>query len=87
MRGSNSSVVAGSSRVHGQGRLLCSLRLLVRRVERFAMARACSDAQRRWAAKLADALDGAYAEALSAPGSRQALAAVDARRARSQKGR
>jgi hypothetical protein len=75
------------SRVSGRGRILATWRRLIRMTERFEAHRASSEHERRWAGKRLDALHVAYAEALSAPGSRQALAAVDRRRAISRKTR
>jgi len=65
------------TRVGGRGRLLASLRALLRRVHKFSVARATTDAETRWAAKLSDDLEATYAAALSAPGSRAALGAAD----------
>jgi len=65
-----------ASRVAGRGRLLRQLAALSRRVDRFSAHRASSDAERRWAALLADQLDSAYAAAIAAPGAHAALAAV-----------
>ena len=67
------------SRVPGRGRLLASLRALLHRVHRFSQARATTDLEHRWAGTLADALDAAYVTALSAPGARAGLDAVDRR--------
>jgi hypothetical protein len=78
-------VTGAGSRLHGRGRLLCALAALRRRADRFAAHRASTPVEQAFARRLLDALDGAYAEALSAPGSRQALASVDARRAVSRK--
>lgn len=71
----------GPSRVVGRGRLLRSLRSLLRRVERFAQHRARTSEETRWAARLADRLEAAFADALETPESRSHLAAAD-RRAR-----
>src|SRR5687767_11089688 len=68
-------------RVGGRGRLLASLRALIRRVHRFTVARATTDHERRWAGKLSDELEATYATALSAPGARAGLEAVDRRAA------
>ena len=76
-----------STRVPGRGRLLTSLRLLSRRVERFAEHRASTAAERLWACRLGDDLDRAFAAAASTPGAREALAAVDERRASARKTR
>lgn len=74
-----------NSRVPGRGRLVASLRLLLRRVERFAASRTLTPAEARWAAKLADDLEATFVAALSAPGVRPGLDAVDQRRARARK--
>jgi hypothetical protein len=66
------------------GRLLFTLRALLRRVERFLAQRATADEQ-RWAARLHDDLTAIYTAALAAPGARRGLEAVDRRRAVSRK--
>jgi hypothetical protein len=71
--------------VPGRGAILRSLRGLVRRVERFGERRARTPEDRAWSHRLADALDAAFREALAVPGGREALAAVDQRRARARK--
>lgn len=67
------------TRVPGRGRLLASLRALLRRVHRFSVARASSDLEQRWAGALSDDLEAAYVAALSSPGARAGLDAVDRR--------
>lgn len=74
-----------ASRVMGRGRLLRQLRQLERRVYRFAMLRAASADERAWAARLADALEAAFRQALDAPGAAAALEAVNRRAAVSAK--
>lgn len=69
----------------GRGRLLRQLRQLARRVDRFAIGRASSQDERRWANRLADALDRAFWQAMEAPGAAAALEAVDRRAAVSAK--
>jgi hypothetical protein len=73
-------MTGASSRIVGRGRLLYSLQSLRRRVEKFAVARASTPAEQAFARVLLDDLDAAHARALSLPGSRAALEAVDARR-------
>lgn len=68
------------TRIPERGRLLASLRTLLRRVERFGVGRAAKHEQ-AWAARFADELTAAYVAALSAPGARAALEAVDRRAA------
>ena len=69
-----------STRIPGRGRLLASLRTLLRRVERFGVGRAAKHEQ-AWAARFADELTATYVAALSSPGARAALEAVDRRAA------
>jgi hypothetical protein len=78
---------AAGSRIPGRGRILATLRGLIRMTEKFEAHRAASDFDRRLAGRLLDAFHAAFAEGISAPGSRQALDAVDRRRAISRKGR
>jgi hypothetical protein len=73
------------TRIPGRGRLLFALRGLLRRVQRYAAHRAMTRDDLVWASALADDLDGALARALSAPGARAAVDAVDQRRAASRK--
>jgi hypothetical protein len=73
------------SRIVGRGRLLATLRGLIRRVERFANHRAGTAEEQRWAARFADALDGVFTAASAEPGARAGLAAVDRRRRVSRK--
>jgi hypothetical protein len=67
------------TRVAGAGSLLPSLRLLLRRVERFARHRARTTEETRWEALLADSLEAALADALETPGVRANLAVADRR--------
>ena len=76
---------AVGTRIVGRGRLLASLRRLLCHVERFAEHRAATSDERQWAARFADDLSAAPAVALSQPGARAALDAVDRRRAVSRK--
>lgn len=75
------------SRIVGRGRLLVSLRALLRRVQKFAEHRAGTSDERAWAARLGDDLEAAYVAGLSAPGARAGLDAVDRRRSVSRKQR
>lgn len=54
--------------------------MLLRRVDKFGASRATPPEQ-RWAARLYDELSAAYVAALSSPGARAALEAVDRRTA------
>jgi len=67
------------SRVAGRGAIARSLAGLIIRVSRFAVARAATADDQRWAAALADRLHAAYREAMAAPGVASALTAADAR--------
>lgn len=75
-----------SSRVAGRGALLRSLRMLLRRVERFAAHRARCPEDRDWAAKLADRLDAALTDAAAAPGARASLVIAERRAEVNRKG-
>jgi hypothetical protein len=68
-----------STRVPGRGALLRSLRGLLRRVDRFALHRARTSEETRWAARLADRLEAAFTDALETPGVGASLAAADRR--------
>jgi hypothetical protein len=81
----STSVPHGASRIAGRGRLLRSLRLLVRRVDRFCCHRARTEDERLWAARLADQLDAALTRGLDSPAAEAGLAEVDRRAIRSQK--
>ena len=72
------------SRIVGQGRLLRSLRALVRRVDRYSQHRACTADEWRWGNRLADQLERAYCTALT-PAAQASLEAVDRRVDRSRK--
>ncbi len=81
------SIAPIASRIAGRGRLLRSLRSLLRRVERFAAHRARSADEQRWACRLADGLEDVYDVALDAPAARLSLDAADRRASISSKGR
>jgi hypothetical protein len=69
----------GSSRIAGRGGLLRSLRILVRRVDRFGQHRAATATERSWSHRLADALEAAYRVAAGDPKARASLAHADDR--------
>jgi len=78
--------ISSCSRIAGRGPLLRSLRMLLRRVERFAVHWARCREDQDWAGKLADRLEGALTEVVSAPGG-GASAVIAGRRAQvSRKG-
>jgi hypothetical protein len=70
-----------SSRIVGMGRLIRSLRALIRRVDKFAAHRVCTSTELRWANVLADELEYAYSIALANEAARASLDAVDRRAA------
>ena len=74
-----------ASRVPGRGRLLQSLRALIRRAERFAAHRAETADEHLWAQQFCDALDGVWAVGTRTEAARRALEAVDCRVDRSRK--
>jgi hypothetical protein len=78
-------MTGAGSRIVGQGRLLRSLRLLLRRVDRYAAHRARTAVEITWAAELADSLQHAYTAALT-PAARASLALADRRASISAKG-
>ena len=73
------------SRIAGRGALLRSLRALLGRVRRFGEHRATSAEEQRWTGVLCDRLTVAFDDALTAPGARAGLRAVDERRRVSSK--
>jgi hypothetical protein len=73
-----------ASRIVGRGRLLRSLRALVRRVDRFGQHRVSTHEELRWANVLADHLDRAFLAALTEE-ARVSLAHADRRAGVSQK--
>jgi len=71
--------IPGASRIPGQGRILRSLRSLLRRVERYALHRARTDAEHAWSRQVADALDQALTLGLQSATARASLASADQR--------
>jgi hypothetical protein len=67
------------SRVHGRGRLLRSLRLLIRRSEKFTTCRADSLDEQAWARQFCDGLDLVWLASTRSEAARLALDAVDRR--------
>lgn len=72
--------IPGASRIAGRGALLRSLRLLLRRLERYGEHRAATPDERRWAIRLLDCLNLGFTEAIAAPGARASLQHIDHRR-------
>jgi len=62
-----------------------SMRALIGRVGRFALHRAATAEEQRWAGRLADQLEAAITEALASRGARASLAAVERRATVSRK--
>ena len=76
-----------ASRIKGMGSLLRGLRALVRRVDKFAAHRACTDTELRWANVLADRLQFAFEIARADEHARASLESVDRRAAIQRKTR
>jgi hypothetical protein len=79
--------VPGASCIAGRGRLLRTLRTLIRRTERFCLHRASTDDQRRWAATFADDLEAILRHHLEEASAQAALRSVDQRAALKRKAR
>jgi hypothetical protein len=79
MFGSTETAPPRASRIAGRGRLLRSLRTLLRRVEKYGVHRASTPEERRWSIRLADTLEAAWEEALKDLRAESSLAAADER--------
>lgn len=81
------SLPSTASRIPGQGRLVRSLRSLLRRVERYGVHRARTVDEHTWACAVADGLERVYSLALTSASARASLHVADRRASVSHKGR